>query len=121
MKNCAICGAEPQLVAKDMGRGNGHGYPGQTNYMYKCPKCGIIQASADDIYDRDKEIKAPKRAIQNWNKEVDKIQEFLDGRKSIEPRMNDFVKKLIIASIKGENIGLTEDIRNDLISIVMGL
>jgi len=126
IKKCPICGSEPECTVNDMGRGNGHGYPGNFKHKYSCPKCGMITTSADDIYDSDKEKKAPERAIENWNFEVDKIQKYLNNRKDKENKevvskdsgMCNFVKELLITIINGEDVHLTEKNKENLISIV---
>ena len=123
LKRCAICGSEPELTSNDMGTGNGHGYPGYTNYQLKCPDCGMIRVSADNIYDDSKDGRkpAPERVQEEWNKAVDKLESYMVWRTEIE-KINPFVKDLLLAFVEGkEEIHLTEYLRAKLLKEIENL
>lgn len=76
VKCCPICGEVPEKTTYDLGRPGGHGYPGHKSYQYKCECCKLVKGGdIDDIYQSSEE--AQNRAKETWNKEVDRIIEFL--------------------------------------------
>lgn len=81
MKNCPICGAVPSLEETDLDRGNGHGYPGCFTYLYKCPRCGLLE-SERYIYDRNDKSQSQETvknlALKDWNELVDYINQLID-------------------------------------------
>ena len=108
---CPICGSDPKLPSNDMGRGNGHGYPGNTAYHLKCDKCKMIEASTDDLYDDNKTIKASDRVILEWNKEVDKIRKLLNHKVSNDTA----ISHNIPAEQMFEELGFIQEIKDDRI------
>jgi len=117
IKRCSICGSEPKLTSADMGRGNGHGYPGSTEYDLKCPKCEMIKVSTCDIYDgRDGDTEvASDRVIRFWNEKCLEVNAHLTWREEQE-RINPFVKDLLLAFVEGEDeILLTDKMRAKLV------
>ena len=79
-KLCPICGSVPKLEIRDMGRPNGRGYPGCDDYTMSCPHCDLPRhVGSCTIYCSHDE--AHRDTIEAWNKEVDRIQKFLDERK----------------------------------------
>lgn len=77
-KKCPICGSDPEFSIDDLGRYH-DGYPGNFNYILRCPLCKLPKEQcADDIYYSMKE--AMVKLDNWWNKEVDRIQKFLDDR-----------------------------------------
>ena len=131
IKACPICGSNPEPSSKDMGTGGGHGYPGNTNYKYTCPKCGMLYADADDLYDDGKSIKAPQRAIIEWNKKVDKVLNFLKeaDTKSSKVKVDDKSSKEMFEElgynqsvIKDDKITYTRgDMKDVILTIVFDL
>lgn len=77
-KKCPICGSDPDFDIDDMGRYH-DGYPGHFNYILECSNCKLPKKQSDcDIWHSRKE--ALIKLDELWNKEVDRIQEFLDKR-----------------------------------------
>lgn len=78
IKKCPICGEYPKFEVSDMGRPNGRGYQGSYSYTYYC-ECGYMKrGTSDTVYNTEKE--APQLALDNWNKEVDKLEIILSWR-----------------------------------------
>lgn len=102
MKICAVCGNEPKLTASDMGRDNGHGYPGSTDYLLECEGCGLFRVSADDIYDDSKEEKAGERVVRYWNDKMEEIQKLISKKARIEGRnqLSEFELGLLIQIVE---------------------
>lgn len=80
IKLCPICGSAPQLKIEDMGLPGGHGYPGCYSYTMSCPHCDLPKhVGSDTVYRPQND--AHRKTIEDWNKEVERIQKFLDERK----------------------------------------
>lgn len=80
IKKCPICGSLPALDTRDLGRNGGHGYPGETNFSYGCPTCGLVKkGSADTIFPSATKDEAHNKAIERWNENVDKTIELMQG------------------------------------------
>lgn len=79
-KLCPICGSMPILEKESMDYGNGHGYPGNSNYKVSCD-CGAMKGygSGDTVYCKSHE-EAKELAIKKWNEEVDKVEKLLEWR-----------------------------------------
>ena len=77
IKLCPICGEAPERVTTDLGRPGGHGYPGCQQFRYQCECCKVFEGVSYDTVSCSKE-EAINRAKQSWNKEVDRIQEYLN-------------------------------------------
>ena len=81
LKVCPICGHTPILTSGDMGRPNGHGYPGCTFYRLECSYCDIMpEASTDDIWDDSKDTPASVRVYDEWNKNCEEVEALLSWR-----------------------------------------
>jgi hypothetical protein len=81
VKACPVCGAVPDMRKKSLGRPNGGGYPDHYEYQYTCSHCMLLKGDeAHDIYVEPAE--AINRAKRLWNLAVERIQKFLDSRKS---------------------------------------
>ena len=85
MRRCPICGHQAIMTSHDMGRPNGHGYPGYTAYVVECSYCEIMpKATADDVYDNENSVKAPDRVIDTWNENCKEVAELLEWRNGEE-------------------------------------
>jgi hypothetical protein len=124
IRKCSICGSEPELKVADMGRGNGHGYPGSNGYDMECPKCGMIHVATTDLYDEREDNEdglAPERIIREWNEKCLEINALLSWRNEIES-INPFVKDLLLAFVEGkEEIHLTDYLRAKLVAEIEAL
>ena len=81
VKACPVCGARPDMSKESLARPNGGGYPGHYEYQFKCSYCMLLKGDeTHDIYTPPEE--AVNRAKKLWNLAVDRIQKFLDRRKS---------------------------------------
>ena len=80
IKNCPICGYTPVLESHDMGTPNGHGYPGSIGMTLRCPYCKLPEVSGANSITMPIEKVFPA-VVAAWNKEVDRVQNFLDMNK----------------------------------------
>lgn len=78
IKPCPICGNVPLMETRSLDRGNGHGYPGCFLFSLECDVCGHVKSEWHSIYSNQDEAKIT--VIENWNAEVDKIEQFLQHR-----------------------------------------
>lgn len=79
VKVCPICGSMPTMRIEDMGRPNGRGYPGCFSYTLSCDYCELPQSvGATTVYTDPSKVEI--ECINKWNKEVDRIQAFLDNK-----------------------------------------
>jgi len=79
--NCPICKAKPVLEVKDMEQPLGRGYPGCYAWIYRCPKCGLVQGGSDTVYTSLDRVQI--EAIKSWNKAVNNMR-IIMGKKTIE-------------------------------------
>ena len=91
LKRCPICGSHPEHQVDDMGTGSYQHYYGAYNYIYKCPKCGMLHVSRDTVYIKTGE-EADRKAKQAWNAECDKWEKTLAWRKDRQPETNPISK-----------------------------
>jgi len=85
VKPCPICGYTPALDKVSLDHGNGHGYPGNYSYQFRCCKCGLIKTDiTTDIYDNEEELTAIERIVKEWNEIVDYINELIDKTRNNE-------------------------------------
>lgn len=75
IKECAICGETPMLEKTQAWNGS-HGYYGNYWYSLECKKCQLPKSqSVSDIYQSEDEAK--KMVIDLWNKEQERIENYL--------------------------------------------
>lgn len=91
LKRCPICGSHPEHRVDDMGTGAYQHYYGAYNYIYKCPKCGMLHVSRDTVYIKTGE-EADRKAKQAWNAECDKWEKTLAWRKDRPSETNPISK-----------------------------
>jgi hypothetical protein len=122
LKRCPICGHFPELDIRDMGRGNGHGYPGHDSYTYSCPYCDVIGVhGADTVYTDDDKVR--DEAIEAWNTAVESIEKLFEEKERVLEKkeaqsnsdFNPFAKQLLIAMVKGEDVKLTSGLLKKLL------
>lgn len=130
LKKCPICGSIPNHRADDMSGANYQHYYGCTNYIYECPKCGVIHASCSTVYIDDKH-KADREAQKAWNAECDKWEKILSWRTAIsslreglEPKYNleglvDYVTNTSPEQLDKEVLKLSKDEREELVNILL--
>lgn len=75
-KACPICGAAPKIISEELGRPDGHGYPGCVNMYLECSGCGIIKAGSYDTISSEFN-EAKNLATKDWNEVVDYINELI--------------------------------------------
>ena len=79
LKPCPICGSMPNHRAEDMGGANYQHYYGCTDFIYECPTCKQLYASACNVYTKTTD-EARQNAKKAWNKECEKYEKFLAWR-----------------------------------------
>ena len=73
---CPICESMPILKIEDLGRPNGHGYPGCDSYEMYCPYCNLPKHVSSDTINKSPE-EAQKDVVKAWNEEVLRVRSFM--------------------------------------------
>ena len=83
LSRCPLCGSMPVHQVDDMGTAPYQHYYGSFNYIYRCPKCGVINVSADTVYRKSGE-EADAAAKELWNKKCAEWEETLSWRNEVD-------------------------------------
>ena len=135
LKRCPLCGSMPTHQVDDMGTAPYQHYYGSFNYIYKCPKCGVIHVSADTVYHKSGE-EADAAAKELWNKKCDEWEETLSWREEesdnkvtsirygLEPHYNldglaDYVAKTPTEQLDREVVTLSKSEKEDLADMLL--
>ena len=97
LKPCPLCGSMPRHKVEDMGTGSYQHYYGCTDYIYECPKCGVIYASGDTVYSKNAD-EAERIARESWNKQCDKWEKTLSWKTKNKPESIVINKDLVEAA-----------------------
>jgi len=121
---CPICGSNPSLLIRYLGKPDGQGYPGCFTFQYKCPECGYLETDdIDSIYRSEED--AVDMAAKMWNDYSKDINTFIDstrnkstvniGHPSIEVKKEEAWNKLLKLGVIDEDGNITEEYKDIIV------
>lgn len=98
IKRCPICGNIPVMNTESMEKPGGHGYPGCHAIRLKCHHCDLLKCSSSNTVGGISIEEAKKRATENWNEEVDRIERLMEWREKMNNLIEETIHSLLTES-----------------------